>query len=68
MYGEPQPPDVATGSYNVCVYLLLIGICLHMANAHCWLTLALQMEVFHDGTDAKLRDSFGQGRGTTFDA
>lgn len=68
MYCEPQPPDVATGSYNVCILLLWIGIYLHKANARRWLMMFLQMEVYHDDKDAKLRDGHGQGRGTTFNA
>lgn len=59
VYGESQPPDAATGSYNVCTHVLLIDIWRFMVNTHGWLTLALQMEVCHDDSDAKLRGGLG---------
>lgn len=71
VYGEPQPPNVDTGSYNVCTpgYTSIVHqAILPASNARCWLMVLLQMEVCHDDKDAKLRDGHGQSWGTTFNA
>ena len=71
VYSESQPPNVDTGSYNVCTlwYTSIVHQAIVPASdAQCWLMVHLQMEVCHDDKDAKLRDGHGQSWGTTFNA